>query len=103
MWCTSGVLFRSSYSLCLPLHCSRLLNVISQRLIVTLMIPTQLYVETLPHALDTFRLNYCDSVLYGLPKYRIRQSKLQRVQNAAARLVTNTKKSDHITPALYNP
>ena len=29
-------------------------------------------------------------------------SKLQRVQNAAARLITNTRKYDHITPALYN-
>ena len=31
----------------------------------------------------------------------IRLSKLQGVQNAAARLITNTKKYDHITPALY--
>ena len=38
--------------------------------------------------------------LYGLPKYQI--SKLQWVQNTAARLIMNTRKYDHITPALYS-
>ena len=54
--------------------------------------------KTLVHAFVTSGLDYC--LLYGLLKYHIR--KLQRVQNAAARLITNTRMYDHITPALYN-
>ena len=56
--------------------------------------------KTLVHAFVTSRLDYCNSLLYGLPKYLI--SKLQRAENAVARLITNTRKYDHITPALYN-
>ena len=41
--------------------------------------------ETLIHAFITSRLDYCNSLLYGLPKYQL--SKLQRVMNASARLV----------------
>ena len=41
--------------------------------------------ETLIHAFITSRLDYCNSLLYGLPKYQL--SKLQCVMNASARLV----------------
>lgn len=44
--------------------------------------------ETLVHAFISSKLDNCNSLLTGLPIYLI--EKLQRVQNAAARLVTRT-------------
>ena len=46
------------------------------------------------------RLDYCNSLLYGLPTIHL--NKLQRVQNAAARLISNTSRFDHMTPTLIN-
>ena len=44
------------------------------------------------------RLNYCNGLLYGLPATLI--NKLQRVQNMGARVITRTRRHDHITPVL---
>lgn len=56
--------------------------------------------KTLIHAFVTSRLDSCNSLLYGLPSLLL--DKLQRIQNSAARLVTGTKRSEHITPILFN-
>ena len=56
--------------------------------------------QLLVQALVTSKLDYCNSLLYGSPKYLIKQ--LQRVQNAAARVVTVSPKFYHITPVLKN-
>ena len=54
--------------------------------------------EALVNAYVTSRLDYCSSLLYGVNKGLI--TKLQRVQNMAARVIKGTSKYDHITPVL---
>ena len=45
-------------------------------------------------------ISYCNSVLYGIPA--IHTNKLQRVQNAAGRLLTNKPRYSHITPVMVD-
>ena len=51
----------------------------------------------LVHAFVSSRIDYCNSLLYGIPEYAIK--KLQRVQNLAARVVTRSSKYSSITPS----
>ncbi len=48
------------------------------------------------HASMTSRLDYCNALLGGCPASSI--NKLQIVQNAVARVLTRSRKYDHITP-----
>ncbi|KAI5104189.1 hypothetical protein C0J45_5815, partial [Silurus meridionalis] len=54
--------------------------------------------EKLVHAFMTSRIDYCNALLGGCPASLI--NKLQLVQNAAARVLTRSRKYDHITPIL---
>ncbi len=54
--------------------------------------------EVVIHALVTSQSDYCNSLYSGLPQSSL--SRLQAVQNAAARLLTVSKKRDHISPVL---
>ena len=54
--------------------------------------------EIVIHAFITSRLEYSNSLYLGLPQSFI--SRLQIVKNAAARLLTGSKKWEHITPVL---
>ena len=54
--------------------------------------------EILLHAFITSRLDFCNSLLYGLPKQTT--ERLQHVQNAATRMVALTHKHEHISPVL---
>ena len=56
--------------------------------------------ERLIHAFVTSHLDYCNSLLVNLPPSHL--VPLQRIQNAAARIVTRSKPYEHITPILSN-
>ena len=56
---------------------------------------TQSITEKLVHVFITARLDYSNSILYGLPKRLIQR--LQRIQNTTARLVTRSNRDDNIT------
>ena len=52
------------------------------------------------HAFVTSKLDYCNSFLFGLPKYQMRR--LQNVQNTAARIACRIGKYERITPVLVD-
>ena len=58
--------------------------------------------KTIIHALVMSRLalDYSNTMFYELLETQLR--KLQMVQNSAARLITGTRRRDHITPVLFS-
>ena len=54
--------------------------------------------KSLIHAFVLSRLDYGNALLYGISDTL--SSRLQRVQNLAARIITRTSRYDHITPSL---
>ena len=57
-----------------------------------------LHVREFLNSIVTSRLDFQNSLPLGLPECEI--SRLQKAQNTAARLLTRTKRRDHITPIL---
>ena len=56
--------------------------------------------KSLVQAFVISRIDYCNAILYGLSAIHV--NRLQRVQNAATRLLTNTPRYSHITPVMIN-
>ena len=52
------------------------------------------------HAFITSKLDYCNSLVYGAPKYLIQR--LQHVQNAAARFLASSSRFEYVTPILMH-
>ena len=55
-------------------------------------------VKTLVQSSITSRLDYGNSLLFGVPGYLL--DRLQRAQNAAAKLIYRARRFDHVTPIL---
>ena len=54
--------------------------------------------STIIHALISCRLDYCNSILYNVPKSKT--DRLQRLQNQCACILTKSPRREHITPVL---
>ena len=54
--------------------------------------------ESLIHAMITSRIDYSNSVLVGLPRSEL--SRLQRIQNMAAKVIFQKRRYDHVTPLM---
>ncbi len=59
---------------------------------------TEVAAKTMVHTLVTSKLDYCNSLLYGLSDILL--NKLRNVQKSAARLITLSGKYQHIFPTM---
>ena len=98
------------YFLFYSLHCYHILALLLSRLLgntifyhlrnfakVQPFLP-QADTERLKHAFITSRLDHCNALLSSLPRKAI--NKLQIIDNAAACVLTNTRRRAHISPVL---
>ena len=53
---------------------------------------------TIIHALISCRLDYCNSIMYNVPKSKT--DRLQRLQNQCARILTKSPRREYITSVL---
>ena len=56
--------------------------------------------STIIHGLVTVRIDYCNSLLYGLPEYSL--DRLQKILNTATRILRRVLKFDHVTETLMD-
>ena len=54
--------------------------------------------STIIHALISCQLDYCNYIMYNVPKSKT--DRLQRLQNQCARILTKSPRMEHITPVL---
>ena len=59
---------------------------------------TQKAAQSIIHAFISSRVDHMNALVYGCHKYLL--LKLQKIQNNAARIVTRSRRRDHITPVL---
>ncbi len=85
--------FRATFLAFVKLHYFILKNISKLRPMLSMS-----NAEILIHAFMTSRLDYCNALLGGCSARLI--NKLQMVQNAAARVLTRTRKYDHISLVL---
>ena len=57
--------------------------------------------EKLVHAFISSRVDYCNKLFTGPPKKTLKH--LQMIQNAATRILTKTKRTEHRTPHIEIP
>ena len=96
-----GVLFDSSCSL--NQHVNKLCKALNYSIFNIGKIRKYLDTSTaeiIVNSLVTSKMDYCNSLLYGINEYQLDQ--IQRCQNNAARIISLSRKYDHITPTLRN-
>jgi len=80
-------------------HCTLSIRILSTQTVTSMVRSlTTEAAKTLVQAFISCRLDYCNSLLYGVTENVIRR--VQSLQNAAARLITGARHRDHITPVL---